>query len=376
MKIIKNKYSRTSAADKQSVEAINWFKKIRAENPKPKQYLGLGHWLKRNQAHQESFDRINATWDSLDTVKDHPLVLETLNRDFETAKPTVKKVPVFKRGFRIPVIRYASLMATCLLVAGLIWLPQWNTIPNKSYRTVNGEHRSVQLADDSTVHLDAETSISTFFSKELRRVELKKGQAMFSVAHDPEKPFIVTADGVTVRALGTVFNVHKENRGKVSVSVAEGVVRVDWVVAPDLPIAAVNEEGMEKLAISKQNLIANKKTMQPRTESKVLTSGQKIAVERQKVKYKIQTVKPNQVNAWREGKLVFKERPLVDVINEINRHINNKILIGDKSLEEITISLNFQIKHYEGFLSTLEKTIPIISQTTPDGKHIILRKSG
>ncbi len=372
-----NKYIRNETdEDKLSVAAIDRLKKTMADLAKSTPPHGVRRWLKKDPVHQDRFDRINAIWDSFDAVKDHPLVTETLNKDFTTATGIKKRESLFRRGFRMPVIRYATVMAACLLVVVTMWLIQSNMLFNNTFHTANGVQKSIKLSDGSTVHLDAETAIAVFYEKNLRRIELQEGQAMFSVAHDTERPFVVTADNVTVRALGTIFNVHKEKRGNVSIAVTEGRVQVDMVIPPSPSDRAGGTEIAETTSSSEPKRILQSMIAKPRVSSKVLAPGQKIAVERKKAEIKVHKVETHQVSAWRKGKLIFNDKPLIDVINEINRHIGNKIVISDQRLEEITISMNFQIKHYEGFLTTLEKTIPVISIARPDGKYILVKKIG
>ena len=376
MNTIKKDVRNETDEDELSVAAIDRLKKTKAELAKMTPPFGVQRWLRKNPVHRDRFDRINAIWDSFDSVKDDPLVTETLIQDSATDSRIENRGALFRHGFRMPAVRYATAVAACLLIAVTMWLIRSDTFFNSTFQTANGEQTSIKLSDGSTVYLDAETAIAVFYEKNLRRIELQEGQAMFSVAHDKKRPFVVTADDVTIRALGTIFNVNKEKRGKVSVAVTQGRVQVDMVIPP-VPSDRTGGAGMaETTSLPEPEPIAESMIAKPRLSSKVLAPGQKIAVEHKKAEIKVQKVEIDQVSAWREGKLIFKDKPLVDVINELNRHIGNKIIINDHSLEETTISMNFQIKHYEGFLTTLERTIPVISIPTPEGKYILVKKAG
>ncbi|OJU08037.1 MAG: hypothetical protein BGN86_10015 [Caulobacterales bacterium 68-7] len=95
----------------------------------------------------------------------------------------------------------------------------------QTYRTQVGEHRSIALSDGSRIELNTDTQVRVRLAKQDRRLSLDRGQALFAVAHDAARPFIVTADGTSVRALGTRFEVYQSPTG-VQVTLAEGKVEV------------------------------------------------------------------------------------------------------------------------------------------------------
>lgn len=93
------------------------------------------------------------------------------------------------------------------------------------YTTAFGEQRSIQFEDGSTVELNSRSKIRVKYSKQERDVELIEGQALFHVAHDTSRPFIVAVGATRVRAVGTQFDVYKKSNGTV-VTVVEGRVAV------------------------------------------------------------------------------------------------------------------------------------------------------
>jgi transmembrane sensor len=106
----------------------------------------------------------------------------------------------------------------------------------------------------------------------------------------------------------------------------------------------------------------------------ILVPGQEMVVEKREMTYKINPIDVRQADAWKEGRLNFYLQPLPKVIDEINRYLEDKIYIEDQRLKDIKISINFNIAHREHFLSTLEKALPIESQTTPDGRIAIAKR--
>src|ERR1700690_3318238 len=125
---------------------------------------------------------------------------------------------------RSPRRRFLAVAASALMVvlAGGVW---WQSARYPLYSTDIGERRSITLADGSTVDLNARSKLRVEFSKHERRVELLDGQALFQVAKDKNRPFIVASGEATVRAVGTQFDVYRKDSGT-TVTVLEGRVAV------------------------------------------------------------------------------------------------------------------------------------------------------
>src|SRR5690606_34952861 len=94
-----------------------------------------------------------------------------------------------------------------------------------AYQTERAEHKALVLPDGSTVRLGALTSISLNYTDEMRYLVLEGGEAFFEVARDQRRPFIVQTGAITVKAVGTAFNVRRAAE-RVSVTVSEGAVDV------------------------------------------------------------------------------------------------------------------------------------------------------
>src|SRR5690606_28626324 len=92
-------------------------------------------------------------------------------------------------------------------------------------RTGVGEQRTVTLEDGSRVSLNTATRLSLHFDRGVRRVRLQSGEALFEVARDPGRPFVVESGDRQVRALGTAFIVRRD-AGRIAVTLMEGSVEV------------------------------------------------------------------------------------------------------------------------------------------------------
>ena len=94
------------------------------------------------------------------------------------------------------------------------------------HMTSLGEQRTLALEDGSLIHLNTQSEVRIAYTDTERRVDLIKGEALFDIETEPERPFKVNAGDTVAEALGTVFNV-RLLRDSAVVSVVEGKVRVD-----------------------------------------------------------------------------------------------------------------------------------------------------
>jgi transmembrane sensor len=191
-----------------------------------------------------------------------------------------------------------------LAVASVVFLDRGKF--RDSYSTGIGEQRTVQLLDGSTVELNARSKIQVHLTEHQRGVTLLEGQALFRVAKDNQRPFVVRAGDAQVRAVGTEFDVYKKQTATV-VTVLEG--RVETYDAADSPgTAAIVLSAGEQLTV--QPHVVTKPT---RTDTSVAT-------------------------AWVQKRLIFEETPLSDVAEEFNRYNRRPLTIDDSDLEKLRIS--------------------------------------
>jgi len=176
----------------------------------------------------------------------------------------------------------------------------WQTYSGKSYRTGLGEQRMVRLEDGSRLRLDTASQVRVRFGSSERAIELVSGQAFFEVAHDAARPFVVLADGASITALGTRFDVSRTN-ARVEVTLVEGKVRVDGETAGA-------------------------------PASWTLKPGQQVAMGPGLTKSVVRTVDVGAATSWTTGRLVFQGVPLASAIEEVNRYSPRKVVLEDPKL--------------------------------------------
>ncbi|TCV98349.1 FecR family protein [Biostraticola tofi] len=188
-----------------------------------------------------------------------------------------------------------AAVALCMLLSA----PAFNIWLAKDYATATAENRPIQLDDGSMLHLGADSAISIDFEPTVRRVRLLAGEAYFEVQPDKSRPFRVDAGQVEISVLGTAFDVRISD-DTVKIAVNHGRVQVDAPVAD------------------------------PRLEAPLLAGDWVSITGRQQIKRGNDA--PELVASWRSGKLIVKNRPIGEVIDDIRRHYHGAIILTDKTV--------------------------------------------
>ena len=294
-------------------------------------------WFMRSKDHQMAFRRLENLWGKLDAIsaKDIMPVAPATYREGDTDAALEEVVAPVSGGpasggsvislvaptaasararRRRPVWRYGGIAASiaAMLVAGFMAfapadVPQ--NAPATPYYTAAGEQRVVHLADGSIVELGPDSEVSVGYTPKERELTLVRGQAIFTVSKNPNRPFVVRAGNGSVTAIGTVFNVRRM-AGDVQVRVLEGTVAVRPQSAES--IADDAEPAAQSVALvtaGNQTLYSGQGTMTPVEEADVHADL-----------------------AWRVGVLTMVNRELSDVIQELNRFVENEVAIGDDAV--------------------------------------------
>jgi transmembrane sensor len=165
-------------------------------------------WLAADARHRRAYLELQKTWHQADQLKTwvpHPGKVD----------PGILEPYATKRAWRFPVELAASIAVVigCLLVWQQYYRPTM-------YTTQVGGFQRVVLEDGSVLQLNTDSVAKVRYATDARKVDLMKGEAYFQVAHEATRPFLVTAVGKTLRAVGTEFTVRVRGRNAVEVTVA------------------------------------------------------------------------------------------------------------------------------------------------------------
>jgi len=327
-------------------EASEWFVEFRVGDVDAAARERFDEWLRRSPEHIRAYIGIARTY--VEMPNPHatkPLDVEALiayARSGENIVP-FDTVPQERAAMhtRSPRRRFLAVAASALMVAlaGGVW---WQSARYPLYRTDIGERRSITLADGSTVDLNARSKLRVEFSKNERRVELLDGQALFQVAKDKSRPFIVASGEAAVRAVGTQFDVYRKDSGT-TVTVLEGRVAV-YSTAPQpatrSPRASVQPEA-QMHAIPHSGAASSNPPglLDPSGAGAIfLSAGEQVTVTRAQTLPAPARADIAATTAWTQRRLIFDGSKLSDVVQEFNRYNKRQLVIEDAQLSDFHVS--------------------------------------
>jgi transmembrane sensor len=271
-------------------------------------------------------------------------------------------------------------LAASILVAALVgWL---YSAQRDTYSTAIGEQRSVWLADGSTIELNSRSRVRVRFTGRERAIDLLEGQALFHVAKNATRPFIVRTDSTRIRAVGTQFDVYR-TRSATLVTVVEGRVAVEGTARRD-PADTRPTSSAEDLSgrpVSIEPGVSGSPTLAAgqKTSPLVLAPGELLLGAGEQLSVTPQAMaKPAPANiasamAWTRRNLVFDFSSLTDVAEEFNRYNTRQLIIDDPQLADFHISGVFSSVDPELLLRFL-RSQPELNVEETDGEIRISKK--
>ena len=282
------------AAETADEQALQWFVRLRDGEADAAERKAFDTWLAASLDHARAWAELEALWQDLDRL---PPVQERAVAAAPT--PSMARLRLWRQ-------RILAIAASLALAAGLagIFLQSDRFA---DHRTTAGERRTVTLADGSQVELAPASAIDVDFTAARRGVHLLSGQAFFTVAKDPGRPFSVTARDGTVTALGTAFDVKLGLGSAVAVAVDESRVEVRVPGAAGVVVASGQGVGYDAVAIS------------PPT-----------------------ALDPGEIGDWRRGRLVFHDARLAEAVADLERYGGGhvEILSGAAAQRRVTAVLD------------------------------------
>jgi transmembrane sensor len=288
----------------------------------------LDAWVSADPRHLGALARAQALWLQADRTQ-----------IYRSAKSVSAEGPSALK-WRVPA-RWAWAASVVMTVALAVY--GWHVYAATHISTAIGEIRHIPLADGSSVTLNTRTQVSVEYSKSTRIVRLDRGEALFDVAHDVTRPFIVEAGMVRVRAIGTEFVVRRNGQSDAQVTVARGAVDV-WreitTPGPSIRLAA----GLRTIATP-------------------------VAVE---IPQHLSEAEVARSIAWQDGILDLDGRTLAEAAAEFNRYNRETVVISDPTLANRKVVGRFHTSDPKGFAAAAAAMLDAHVRTEPD--HIVLER--
>jgi len=292
-------------------DAAHWFLRLQEEDVAPADIQGALLWQNQSPAHHTAFERVEKMWQLAGKL------------------PATDEIRTASHRWNFWRLAAAALLPVMIMVSAIIAL-----IPHQApivghYATLIGETRTITLSDKSRLVLGAASSATVTYTNSERRVFLATGEALFDVAKDKDRPFIVESGGAETRDFGTVFDIHRQ-LSSVIVTVAEGIVQVQ-------PVAA-----------GKQSVPAAR-----------LGAGHQVRYSERDGLGPIVQVPPDRATVWQSGRLVFNDCALADALNDLGRYSSKSILLASPEIGDLKVTGVVEANRIEEWLRGLAMIMPV-----------------
>jgi transmembrane sensor len=324
--------------------AADWLQRLEVENLTVAERGELVDWLRESPMHVaemmramlvhrglsdfQSWDEVAARKEVLEPQADSVVWLNGGNLD--PPAPTPQRIRLLTPG-------RAMLAAACIVAltaAAFVLAPR---LTSTLISTQAGERREITLTDGSTITLSPKTALRFRLTPSLRSIQLDRGDALFHVAKDPHRPFVVDAAQADIRAVGTVFNVAVESKS-VLVTVTEGRVAVN-------PVAHRSPLGSES----------------PSEGSIMVAANQQLAVSAAGQATALHPIVSIDQAVLGEPQLSFDSQTVADIVQRFNSVNGLKIRITDDALARRRVSGVFNATDPQSFIAFLEAAAGVAS---------------
>lgn len=291
--------------DDVSHQASGWFALIQGGSPTQAEREELAQWIAADPRHAQAYAQLESLWAASALL----------------AKPRAPVVSTQMSRRRFVGLGMAACAAAVTAGATTFWL-KGAGLPLSDLHTAVGERRMVDLPDGSTVELAGNTALNLDFSSSRRSLELLQGEAFFKVAPSSAGEFCV-----------------KTEAGQVFANAGEFCLSCDGPTA----MLAVNRHSVRVRTANQQTDLGEGLSLR-------FSANQTGAIQHAEL---------DQILAWRSGRLVFFDKPLITVANELQRWREGKIFIPDKQLAARRVSLILNLNRPDQMLDVLAKALSV-----------------
>ncbi|MEQ1558295.1 MAG: FecR domain-containing protein [Methyloglobulus sp.] len=366
-----------------TLQAIEWLVRLRSDDMDEAETHAFADWLSEDIHNAEAFADAENLFQNLTIAAQSPKVISPSLAEPNTTQISTLPVPspinkpkeslskltpiMVRRPTEVPVVQAhhernqplavrpepveglvqrflnkgwlalpLALAAAWLFAVVLIMPKQAHLFDDylSDYHTNTGEVREVQLADGSQLLLNTNTAVSVEYQTSLRKIVLHHGQARFTVAKDNQRPFEVKTSGLLVRALGTVFEVYNPESSETRVTVQEHAVAVrlqpeTFMTGSEQPTTKIVQEGQQL------SYVGNGMLNPPEPTDLAQTS------------------------AWQQRKLSINDRPLGELIAELDRYRVGRIFLSDAKFLNLRVVGVFSLADPDAVLKKVCKVLAL-----------------
>lgn len=329
--------------------AADWLLRLQSETAGDETIRNWVQWCEADVRNQQAFDRVREMLQIADGLAGEVENGELIGASSEVPRSRFERLLA---GWRIPFQypwRAVAASVAVVAVAAVAWLTltSMGHLPVRNGTVIEADEpvHAAMLPDGSRVELASKSTLAVHYTEATRSLDLRDGEAYFTVTPNKRRPFIVTVDGVSVRAVGTAFNV-RSAAGRVVVTVTEGIVDIYRQSARSAPAGKPVRAGAGLQVVWQTGGAA---------------SGQAEPAQAGGGPARV-SVKPATAVGWREGRLEYLDEPLEAVVADVNRYAARPVVIADDAARKLRFSGTVMVGLTDEWLSALPRQFPVTLQ--------------
>ncbi len=332
-----------SARNALNTEAAQWVVRLASENCTAADREAFEAWRCQSVSHEIAFERETLTWERTERLRAlRPPVHPEQVADAD-GSPVASRWGRWTRSpegspRRWPVATLAASILAAVGIAVFVWINSATT----AYATAVGERRIIHLEDGSRLELNTNTKVAVRMSEGARHIELLRGESLFDVFPDKTRPFTVVMGNNSVRAVGTAFNIRRDDVSY-KVLVTEGVVEVSGKATGSLPAYQVRLPAGSIGTYDAHGMAS----------------------------HMVSAAEQERALSWRSGTIALAGETLVEATAEFNRYNLKQIIVADPAIEGLQLGGYFNAHDLDGFVKVL--TAAFALQVETSGNEISLK---
>lgn len=315
-------------------QAADWLVRVNASDVRDEDIMALTAWFEASPDHVEAYHRAEMLWASLDAeTQEHPLsdapAIVRLDERRETKIKGDRAKAKILADWR-PWAALAGLAASLVLIfsSGVFSTQAASLV----YQTAKGETRQVALSDGTQLHLNSDTRLTVALNEKARHIELDHGEVILNVIHDESRPLTLRAGDARITDIGTEFNVLR-HAGTVSVTVKEGKVGVGPATAE--------------------------------SPTHIVSAGEQSIHVEDSDQYSLAKADPDTAFAWEKGRAIYRDRPLSEVVSDLNRYFEKPLVVDDET-GQLRLTAIITLDSEASVVKRLEAFLPVEATTTAE----------
>ena len=309
-------------------DALAWVVRLRSGEATKADLAALQAWRDQSEDHDEAFKQAALLWKDLRAASE---VIKEERKGQPYAFRSRQPQWMASRRAVLGGAIAASAAAYMVVQPPLGLWPSFSEL-TADYRTGKGEQRDLSLAQGISVRLNTQTSMTLRRSEQGEsQAELISGEAAITAKRSPDRPFILLAGSGRIMTAQAMFNTRCID-GVVSVTCAEGEVEVEHAQS----VVRIRQEQRVNYS-SAEGLIGP-------------VVGDVV-----------------QATAWRQGLLIFRDRPLAEVVEEVNRYRHGRIVVTNAVLGQRMVNGTFHLHRLDDFIGQVRQLFGANVRSLPGG---------